>query len=175
MPLKKINYQNLVIYKLCCKDVNVKDIYIGSTTNFTSRKREHKKNCNKETSKEYNQYKYQFIRNNGGWDNWDMILIEKYPCNDNLEARKKETEFVNLLKASLNKELPYQNKIEYHKKYLEEGRHKLTNYYNEKVHCECGFISCKRTFKRHLKNKLHLKNLEEKNSSTLQENIYIKK
>ena len=162
MPLCNINYQNLVIYKLCCKDPLISDIYVGSTTNFISRKREHKKNCNTNTSKEYETYKYQFIRENGGWDNWDMILIEKYPCNDNLEARKKETEIMLELKATLNKERPYTDHKEYAKQYYSSGRHKTTKSFTEKITCECGFISCKRTYKRHLNNKLHAQNMKSK-------------
>ena len=39
------NYSNSIIYKLCCKDINIKEIYVGSTTNFRSSKRENKKDC----------------------------------------------------------------------------------------------------------------------------------
>ena len=161
MPKNNIDYTKSLIYKLCCKDNNIKDVYIGSTTNFISRKREHKKNCNKGTSKEYNNKKYIFIRENGGWDNWEMILIEKYPCNDNLELRKREREIFEINKSTLNSEIPYMDKKEYHKKYYSEDRHKKTNFYNAKIICECGFVSCKRTYKRHLQNKLHAKNMEK--------------
>ena len=30
------------------------------------------------------------IRENGDWNNWSMIEIEKYPCNDDNEARARE-------------------------------------------------------------------------------------
>ena len=49
---------------------------------------------------------YEFIRKNGGWDNWDMILIETIKCENNLEARKKEREHLEQLGATLNKERP---------------------------------------------------------------------
>lgn len=165
MPINNINYLNTIIYKICSKDITIKDIYVGSTTNFISRKREHKKNCNKETSKEYNNYKYKFIRDNGGWDNWEMILVEKYPCNSNLEARKREKEICEQLTATLNKQSPYTDQKEYSKKYYEEKKYKKTPYYNTKILCECGFTSCIRTYKRHLKNKLHQKNMILKNNS----------
>ena len=29
------------------------------------------------------------MRDNGGWQNWSMIEIEKYPCNDQQEATKR--------------------------------------------------------------------------------------
>ena len=75
MPKVLINYNNIIIYKLCCKDPLITDIYIGSTTNFTKRKAAHKSNCNNENCKEYKFYVYEFIRDNGNWTNWDMIEI----------------------------------------------------------------------------------------------------
>ena len=38
MPKKEINYQNTIIYKIRCKDLNIKDVYVGHTTNFIQRK-----------------------------------------------------------------------------------------------------------------------------------------
>ena len=57
-----VNYNNSIIYKLCCKDTNITDIYVGSTTNFYRRKQDHKQQCNNTNSKEYNKNAYQFIR-----------------------------------------------------------------------------------------------------------------
>ena len=62
-----VNYSKGIVYKLCCKDVNITDIYIGSTTNFTRRKWGHKTACNNEKDKSYNFKVYQFIRNHGGF------------------------------------------------------------------------------------------------------------
>ena len=90
MTKKPINYENACIYKLCCKDTNITDCYVGSTTSFRSRKSKHKSNCNKENNKDYNRKVYQFIRDNGGWNNWDMILIEKPKVNDSYELHKQE-------------------------------------------------------------------------------------
>ena len=90
MTRLKINYQNLIIYKIVCKDLNIKPVYIGSTTDFTNRKYDHKSNCINIDGKKYNYELYQFIRINGGWGNWDMILIENYPCNSKLESLRQE-------------------------------------------------------------------------------------
>ncbi len=67
MPKNKINYSNTIIYKLCCNDPEITDIYIGNTTNFTKRKNNHKSCCNNSNDKNHNFYVYQFIRNHGGW------------------------------------------------------------------------------------------------------------
>jgi len=42
MPRTPIDYSKSIIYKICCNDINIIDIYIGSTTNFITRKAEHK-------------------------------------------------------------------------------------------------------------------------------------
>ena len=46
MPKVEIDYSKTIIYKLCCKDINITDIYVGHTTNFIKRKNEHKSDCN---------------------------------------------------------------------------------------------------------------------------------
>ena len=101
MPKTKINYQNTIIYKIVCNDLTVKDLYIGCTTDFKRRKSEHKNWCNAPL-----KGLYECIYNNGGWSNWSMIEIEKYPCNDGNEARKKERYWVEELKATLNNNKP---------------------------------------------------------------------
>ena len=84
MPKVPIDYSNTVIYKLVNKeDYDNANVYIGSTANFTQRKYCHKSRCNNEKDKAYDSKIYQNIRNDGGWDEWNMIEIEKYPCVDN--------------------------------------------------------------------------------------------
>lgn len=50
MPKNQMDYSQTIIYKICCKDVSVTDIYIGHTTNFIQRKHNHKKCCCNENS-----------------------------------------------------------------------------------------------------------------------------
>ena len=42
MSKKFIDYSNTIIYKIYCKDENVKNIYVGHTTDFEVRKNSHK-------------------------------------------------------------------------------------------------------------------------------------
>jgi hypothetical protein len=108
--MPKPNYQNSIIYKLCHQDDQDNDnIYIGSTTNFRRRKCNHKTTCNNEKSKDYNIPIYQYIRDNGGWDKWQMIPIEQYPCNDIIELEIRERYHIELLKSKLNKQIPTRN------------------------------------------------------------------
>lgn len=99
MPKCDIDYTNTVIYKICCKNKEISDIYVGHTTNFTKRKYQHKLSCinNKSNSKIY-----KTIQENGGWDNWEMLEIATYNCKNSIEARIKEQEHYELLNATLN-------------------------------------------------------------------------
>jgi len=99
MPKDDIDYSNTIIYKIYCKNPSVTNIYVGHTTNFTQRKYAHKMSCKNESNK---TKKYDIIRNNGGWENWEMEEIAKYNCKDSTEARKKEHEHYMNLKANMN-------------------------------------------------------------------------
>ena len=101
------DYARTIIYKLCCKDILIKDIYVGHTKNFKQRKNTHKTSCCNENDKKYNQYVYKFIRDNGGWDNWCMIQIEEHYCKDKREAESIEHHWIEQLGASLNTNKPY--------------------------------------------------------------------
>ena len=100
------NYSKTVLYKIVCKDINIIDIYIGHTTNFNKRKIKHKSRCNNEKNKSYNLKVYQFIRNNGGFENWKIIIIEDYPCENKLEAKTRERYWIEELKPLLNSNIP---------------------------------------------------------------------
>lgn len=109
MPKNNIDYSNTIIYKICCNDETIKDVYVGHTTNFIKRKHCHKTAC-------YNLKNivkiYKVIRENGGWNNWSMIEIAKYNCKDATEARIKEYEHYISLNATLNSCPPVTDKNE---------------------------------------------------------------
>ena len=96
------NYQKGIVYKLCCNDLSIKDIYIGSTTSFRKRKYTHKGSCNDINAKNYNSKVYKFIRDNGGFKNWSMILIAETASNSKLELNKHERYYYEKFSASLN-------------------------------------------------------------------------
>ena len=54
------------------------------------------------------------IRLNGGWDNWKMIEIEKFPCKDGNEARTRERYWFEELNADMNTLIPSRSKKEYY-------------------------------------------------------------
>lgn len=93
MP-KKSDFSKAVIYKIKCLDPYIKDIYVGSTCNFIKRKSDHKSTCNNPNSKDHNIYVYQFIREQGGWDNWKMVMVKQSPCNSRIELNMLEEEVI---------------------------------------------------------------------------------
>ena len=137
MPRIKTDYSRTVIYVIKCKDDNITEEYIGSTIDFIKRKCQHKNTCNNENNKKYNFKIYKFIRENGGWENWIMLEVEKYPCQDKNEAHKREEEIRIDRKTKLNSRKAFvgKTKEEYDKIYYEENKNKIKeqckNYYEE--------------------------------------------
>jgi len=143
MPKNNIDYSNTTIYKIYCKNSDITDVYVGHTTNFIKRKYQHKicSNNIKKTLKIYDT-----IRQNGGWENWDMIEIAKYNCKDSTEARIKENVHFEELKANLNSYPPFSNKKDFYCKLcniqcnskIHYDKHILTKLHKIKV--EIGII-----------------------------------
>lgn len=137
MPRQEIDYSKTIIYKIVCNNLEITDIYVGSTTNFTRRKSQHKNNCNRPKSKDYHFKIYQTIRDNGDWGNWAMVQIEEFPCVNGHEARARERYWYEQFQATLNMKYPQRtaqefygaNKehiAEYKKQYAEINKDKIS-------------------------------------------------
>jgi len=130
------HYQNSLIYKLKHnEDYDDTNIYVGSTSNFKNRKNQHKNACFNEKNKRYNLSIYQYIRDNGGWDNWVMIPIEQYPCNSKKELLIRERHHIDLLRPTFNKQIPTRTPKEYrednkenYKKWREDNKKAISEY-----------------------------------------------
>jgi predicted GIY-YIG superfamily endonuclease len=85
-----VNYKQAIVYKICCDDVNIKDIYVGSTTNFSRRKHQHKSVCNNEYNKGHGYRVYRFIDEHGGWKNWTMVEIEVFEATNKRDLHARE-------------------------------------------------------------------------------------
>jgi hypothetical protein len=169
------------IYKISCDDLP-EFVYVGSTKAFRQRKNDHKINCYNDNSKKYNRKLYTTIRENGGWDNWRMVIIDECGEISLTQVRIKEEEHRVKLNANLNtirchqteeykkeqkKEYSkeyYENNIEHIKEYLKEYK---KEYYennkkklNEKINCECGGLYTYNNKARHFKSNKHLKYIE---------------
>jgi hypothetical protein len=124
-----VKYDKSTIYKICCKDPEITDIYVGSTTNFSRRKACHKSNCNNENDKSHNLKVYKTIRDFGGWDNWDMVEVERYCATDKKDLHARERFWLEELGATLNKNIPTQSQVEYYAKNKEKYAEYQVEYY----------------------------------------------
>jgi hypothetical protein len=129
MPKKPIDYSKTYIYKIVCKDPTITDIYVGHTTDPTSRKYKHKGSCNNPKHTHYTQYVYQFIRDNGGWDNWELIIIECISCIDVHDARATERKWLETLNATLNSCIPSRTEKEWYMDNKDRVIEKTKQYY----------------------------------------------
>jgi hypothetical protein len=152
MPKTPIDYKKTVIYKIVCDDLEITDCYVGSTTDFIRRKSSHKSNCNNEKSKEYNHKIYKIIREFGNWDNWTMVEIQKFPCEDSNEARKQERYHYEILNSNLNMRYPERTDKEYKNQYQDKEKYRR----QQKINCECGKVISYNHISKHKKTVIHL-------------------
>jgi hypothetical protein len=165
MPKTQVDYLKTVMYKIICNNLEIKKCYVGHTTDFRRRKNQHKSVCNSLDSK---LFIYSFIRENGGWENWSMIEIEKYPCSDGNEARARERYWFEQLNAELNSLVPNRSSKESQKEYRIVNKEKLKELDSKRyqirkqiiTHCDCGGHYRYDGKPDHLKTKKHTHFLE---------------
>ncbi len=126
-----------IFYKIVCEDCP-DYIYIGSTKSFRSRKYQHKSICNNINSKSHNLKIYEKIRENGGWDNWNMIIIDEADDLTFTQARIKEEELrlkyngnLNLNKAYTTEEEAKERNKKIMKNYYENNKEAIKEYAKE--------------------------------------------
>jgi hypothetical protein len=141
------DYAKTIIYKLINYDYPDL-VYVGSTTNFTKRKQKHKESCLNEKSKNHNLKVYTKIRDYDGWENWNMIKICDYPCENRREAELEEDRYIMELKANMNSNRASRTQQQYRednkekiqermKEYYEDNKERIKEYYDdnkEKIH-----------------------------------------
>ena len=156
------DYSKVFVYKICCRDALIEEIYIGSTCNFTRRKTEHKYACNNEAKQKHDMFLYKFIRDHGGFNNWEMVMIEQFSCDTKMQKDRKEREYVENLKPKLNLNIPahFQNGEVHDQKEWEKG------YRKQFVHCPCCDTMVSFDHRsRHYKTKKHKSNSSSSSSS----------
>jgi hypothetical protein len=68
---------------------------------------------------------YQFIRKHNGWDNWNFIVIEEFPCESKFAAETRERYWIQEHNPSLNQQLPTRTKQEYRQECKQLGKKQL--------------------------------------------------
>ena len=123
MPIKPIDYSKSVIYKIqSIHDDNL--LYIGSTTDFTRRKSEHKSRHKTKKAKVY-----EMIRGNGGWDCFNIIVVKEFPCENKQELLIEEDNMMREMKSILNMRRPHrtnEERDEYNKQYNETHKEQIS-------------------------------------------------
>ena len=83
------------MYQISCKNESIKDTYVGSTNNIQQRRWSHKSNCYNERRPHYNFHIYKFIRENGGWKNWIVTVLEEFECDTKMDKIIKERSLID--------------------------------------------------------------------------------
>ena len=129
MPKTPRDFSKGLIYSIVCKTDETL-LYVGSTTNFTQRKYEHKTVCNNEKHKDHNTPVYVMIRANGGWDNFVIKPVKEFPCENNIQLVIEEERIRKEMKANLNTYRAYVSPEEY-KEQIKEWRKDNAEYVAE--------------------------------------------
>ena len=91
-----IDYSKTCIYSIKCKNPDKNYEYIAATTNFKKRKFFHKTNA----LKHFDNLLYNCINECGGWENWEMTILERVNCSSKAECVQKEKEWIELTKKN---------------------------------------------------------------------------
>lgn len=172
MTQKPVDYSSTLIYKITCKDPIVTDLYVGHTTNFVQRRDQHRRYSVNDSGK-----LYQVIRNNGGWTNWNMEILNFFNCKDLIDAKTKEQEYYLALKATLNSVEPMASKKEKVKKIknikiktpknIQNEPTEPPTFKNTRFMCDTCNYKCNKEsdFNKHLSTIKHKKNIEKLDTS----------
>jgi recombinational DNA repair protein (RecF pathway) len=108
--------------------------YVGSTTNFKQRCATHKSNCKIGLTLPI----YKYIRDNGGFDLFEIIPVAFLQLNDVVELRIEEqkemdkyTDKLNALKAYISKQERIEQMKEYNKHFRQENQEYFKQYREE--------------------------------------------
>jgi hypothetical protein len=168
MPKTKMDYSNTIIYKIICKDPSIKEVYVGHTTNFVNRKSAHKTN-----SKINNSKLYCYIRAHGGWDNWEIIILDNIECKNYEEAKKAEQSYIDKYNCELNSSNAYSvkeaenNEITKKKENNEITKKKEIKNKEYKVATKYFCISCNYTCSNKFNFDKHLATLKHKKTEMI--------
>jgi hypothetical protein len=147
MPKIKIDYGNMIFYKVYCLNPSVNKIFVGHTTNMVQRKHVLKK----QTELRYLEM-FDVINKNGGWKCWRIKEIEKYnDCKTHADILTREKYHYDILE---NLMLSGQHEV---KKIKKEDEHLDIHKVNNSYKCEYCEYECeqKKHFQQHISTRKH--------------------
>jgi len=165
------DFTNSIIYHI--RHMESKEVvYVGSTTKFPQRKARHKYDCNHEEAIQFAYPIYCHIRNNGGYDCFEVIPIKSLKLENKTQLLIAEQVEIDRHRTLVNRQKAYitiEERKEHDKQYREEHKEEfkkyLKQYYqknkenlNESIKCP---ICNSTTLRRHLKRHQHTKKCQE--------------
>ncbi len=115
------DYTQGKIYKIVKKD-EPNLCYVGSTIQgLIKRLSKHKSKSKQEA------HRILYEKIDGKWDEWEMVLIENYPCNSKKELLQREGELIREL-GTLNIHIEGRTKKEYYQENKGEFKIKMKTY-----------------------------------------------
>ena len=154
-----VNYQNGKIYKLVSFQTD--KIYIGSTCEkLTVRKAKHKSDYKRFLDgKRCSITSFEILK----YDDVDIILLEKCPCENKEELHRKERFYIENTNNCVNKYIPTRTDKEYYednrekiKEYREQNKEKIQQQKKIKIICDCGSQINTSEKARHKRTKKHI-------------------
>jgi hypothetical protein len=143
----------ITIYKLQHRTDTTKEIYVGSTKTFKKRMNVHRDRCNNPNAYGHNYPVYVYIRENGGWNAWEVIDLATEYVENKHEQDEIENNYIKLLKPGLNACRPGEHHRQGGK--LQYGRNHSSKRLKEKIQCKCGSETNKSHKSRHEKSQKH--------------------
>ena len=116
---RRQNFAKSVIYHIRHMESN-EVVYVGSTTNFSQRKGKHKYDCNNEEGKHFTYPIYCHIRDNGGFNCFEVIPIKSLKLENKTElliAEQEEIDKHRTLVNSRKAHMTIEDRKEYDKQY----------------------------------------------------------
>ena len=116
----------ICIYKIICKDPIIEECYVGKTKNYTAQKCSHKA----KVINNNHQPLYNFIRENKGWNNWRMCILERFEDYDIDKLQEREQYWRARLNAKLENNVLLKSKKEKkkinHKEYYQLNKNSFS-------------------------------------------------
>jgi hypothetical protein len=164
MPKTTLDYSRSVIYKICHRDPSLTECYVGSTTNLRQRRHQHKDVCTHTSRRNHNFPVYCHIRANGGWDEWQVVPVEEFPCETGTQLAIRERYWVEQLGATLNRQQPgaialaggfAEYRAAWYAQNREDVQARQKAWSSKRVSCECGAEMSRSAMPRHRRTAKH--------------------
>jgi hypothetical protein len=168
------NYNESRIYKIYCTLSTINEFYIGSSAEYEKRCILHKSNVTNINSPMYGYKLYNYIRNNGGWNNFTVEVLEKYPCKNRKELNIREEWWKQQEQPTLNERKAHRTEEDlkdYTSQYYKVNKTHIRANANQVIQCSnCDKTYTKENKTHHQKTK-YCKNYKSTTSESSTESI----